>query len=449
MDVKVEDVSDVKKKLHVEIPQEQVSSKLDEAYSQLKKTAKIKGYRPGKTPRSVLERHFKKDVNADVANSLIQESFPDAIKESELAVLETTDLDAPELDPESSYKYAATVELKPEMPEVDFKGLKLKKTLYSVDEAEIDSQIERLRQHLAEYKPVDPLRPAQDKEYVTVDYQGFKDGQPFEPVPFTEDYAFQIGSSGLPEEFDNAIIGMTPGQEKSVTVSFPEDHEDEQLAGQDVEIRIALKELREQVLPPVDDEFAKNFGEFQTLGDLRAEIRKNLDEGYQRRIDQELHEQIFEQLIPEDFDVPETLVQHEMDGIIKDAEMKFAQNGLSMEQLGITREHMEHEYRGLAEQQVRRHLLLSKIIEQEQLEAPDEELEAEYDKLAESTGQPKDAIKAYYRQNPEKFDGFKHALLEKKVIDLIVNSAEITEVEPETEAADGEDETGQQDDKAE
>ncbi|MFW6082010.1 MAG: trigger factor, partial [Desulfosalsimonas sp.] len=330
MDVKVEDVSDVKKKVHVEIPHEQVSSKLDEAYRQLKKTAKIKGYRPGKTPRSVLERHFKKDVHADVANSLIQDSFPDAIKESELPVLETTDLDAPELDPESSYKYAATVELKPEMAEVDFKGLKLKKTIYTPDETEIDSQIERLRQHLAEYKPVDPLRPAEDKEYVTVDYQGYTDGQPFDATPFTEDFAFQIGSSGFPKEFDNAVTGMTPGQEKSVTVSFPEDYKDEQLAGRQVEFKIALKELREQVLPPVDDEFAKNFGDFQTLEDLRAEIRKNLEDGYQRRMDQELQEQIFKQLIPDDFDVPETLVKHEMDGIIKDAEMKFAQNGLSM-----------------------------------------------------------------------------------------------------------------------
>ncbi|MFW6052978.1 MAG: trigger factor [Desulfosalsimonas sp.] len=433
MDVKVEDVSDVKKKVHVEIPNEQVTSKLDETYKQLKKTAKIKGYRPGKIPRSVLERHFKKDVHADVVNSLVQDSFPDAIKEADLTVLETTDLDAPELDPESSYKYAATVELKPELPEVEFKGLKLKKTVYSIEEAEIDSQIDRLRQHLAEYRPIDPPRPAQDKEYVTVDYEGFIDGQSADAVPFTENSAFQIGSSGFPEEFDNAIIGMTPGEEKTVTVKFPEDYKDEQLADREVEFKITLKELREQVLPPVDNDFAKNFGEFERVEDLRAEIRKNLEQGYENRTNQELQEQIFEQLLTENFEIPEVMVKYEIDEIVREAEMKFAQSGVSMEQLGITREHMEQQYRGLAEQQVRRHLLLSKIIEQEELEIPDEELEAEYDKIAEATGQSKDMIKSYYRQNSDKHEGFKHALLEKKAIDLIINHAEIEETEPEAE----------------
>ncbi|MFP4453056.1 MAG: trigger factor [Desulfobacterales bacterium] len=444
MDVKVEDVSDVKKKVHVEIPREKVSSKIDEAYKELKKTAKIKGYRPGKTPRSVLERHFKKDVHADVVNSLVQDSFADAIKEADLSVIETTDLDAPELDPESPYKYAATVELKPELPEIEFKGLKLKKTVYSIQETEIDSQIDRLRQHLAEYNPIDPPRPVQDKEYVTVDYEGFIDGQPSEAVAFTENSAFQIGSSGFPEEFDKAIIGMTPGEEKTVPVRFPEDYKDEQLAGIEVEFKVTLKELREQVLPAVDDDFAKNFGEFQTLDDLRAEIRKNLEQGYENRTNQELQEQIFQELLKEDFEIPEVMVKYEMDGIIQDAEMKFAQSGVSMEQLGITREHMEQQYRGLAEQQVRRHLLLSKIIEQEQLEVANEEIEAEYDKIPEATGQSKDMIKSYYRQNPEKHEGFRHALLEKKAIDLIINHAQTEEVEPETESNADEGETGDQ-----
>lgn len=433
MQVKVEDVSEVKKKVHVEVPQEQVSSKLDEAYRELKKTAKIKGYRPGKTPRSVLERHFKKDVHADVANSLVQESFPEALKEVDLPVIETTDLDAPELDPESTYTYAATVELKPELSEVDFKGLNLKKTLYRAQDSEIDAQIERLRQHLAEYKPLEEPRPAENKDFVTIDYQGFVDGQPFEPTPFTEDYDMKIGESGFPEEFDNALIGMMPEEEKTVTVEFPEDYQNADLAGQSVTFRVKLKQLREQILPPVDDEFAKNFGQFETLADLRAEIRKNLEEGYEQRINQELQEQIFNQLLTEDFEIPEVMVKNEMDGIVKDAEMKFSQNGLSMDQLGITREHLEQEYRGLAEQQVRRHLLLAKIIEQEQLEVSDEELEAEYERIAQSMGQPADMVKSYYKQYPEKHEGFKHALLEKKVIDLIINSANIEEVEPETE----------------
>ncbi|MBA2882291.1 trigger factor [Desulfosalsimonas propionicica] len=436
MQVKVEDVSSVKKKIHVELPRQQVTNKLDEAYKQLKKTAKLKGYRPGKAPRSVLERHFKKDVHADVASSLVQESFPEAIKETDLTVLETSDVDAPDLDPESDYKYAATVELKPELPEVEYKGLNLKKTVYRVDESEIDSQIERLRQHLARYEPVEEKRPVVRDDYVVIDHQGFKDGQPADDAPLTTDDTIKLGASGFPEDFDKAIEGMQPGEEKEITVQFPEDYQKPELAGQEITYHVTLKELRQEILPPVDDELAKNFGEYETLADLRAEIRSHLEQGYQKRTDQELQEQMFNQLLTEEFEIPEVLVRSEMDEIIRDAEMKFSQNGLSMEQLGLTREHMEAQYRGVAEQQVRRHLLLNKIIEQENLEVTDDQLEPEYEKIAESTGQPADMIKSYYKQHPERLDGFKHALLEKQVIDLIINHANIEEVEAEAETAD-------------
>lgn len=436
MQVKVEDVSNVKKKVHVEIPREEVSTKLDEAYKKLKKTAKIKGYRPGKAPRSVLERHFKKDVHADVIHSLVQDTFPDAILEADLAVLETSELDTPELDPDGSYKYAATVELKPELPPVEVKGLKLKKTRYRVEAEEIDAQVERLRKHLARYEPVEEPRPVEKGDFVALDYEGLKDGQPHPAAPFTSDYSIRIGASGFPEPFDEALEGLSPGETKEIAVDFPGDYKNQDLAGQHIIFRVTLKELHKEVLPQVDDDFATNFGEFETLEDLRAEIRKNLEQGYQKRMDQELQEQVFEHLLKEEFEVPDVLVKHEMDGIIRDTEMKLSQNGLSMQELGLTREQMESQYRGLAEKQVRRHLLLNKIIEQEQLEISDQELEAEYAKVAEALGQPLEAVKSYYDQNPEKRDAFKHALLEKQAIDLIINSADIEEVEAEKEAAD-------------
>lgn len=436
MQVKIEDVNSVKKKIHVEIPREQVTDKLDEAYKQLKKSARLKGYRPGKTPRSVLERHFQKDVHADVVSTLVQESFPEAVKETDLNVIDTPEVDTPDLDPENVYKYSATVELKPELPEVEFRGLNLKKTMYRVEESEIEAQIERLRKHLAKYEPVEETRPVVQEDYVVIDHQGFRDGQPFEAAELTTDDTLKIGASGFPEEFDNAIVGMQPGEEKEITVKFPDDYHKPELAGNEITYHVVLKELRQEILPPVDDEFAKNFGEYETLADLQAEIRNNLDQGYQKRTDQELQEQIFEHLLTEKFDIPEVMVKYEMDEIIRDAEMKFTQSGISMEQLGLTREHMETQYHEVAEQQVRRHLLLNKIIEQENIEISDEQLEPEYEKIAQATGQKVDMIKSYYQQNPERLDGFKHALLEKQAIDLIVRNANVEEIEPEAETTE-------------
>lgn len=216
MQVTVEDVSAVKKKIHVEIPKEEVSKELDAAYKDLKKKAKIKGYRPGKVPRPVLERLFKKDVHSDVIQNLVQESFPKALQETDLAVIDTSDIDTPELDPDSDFKYNATVELKPELPEVNFKGLEIKKTEYPVSDGEIDAQVEMLRKHLAEYHTITEDRPAAEGDYITIDYEGSVDGQPYPPTAFTEDHAIKIGDKAFTEDFDKALAGMKPGKAGSL-----------------------------------------------------------------------------------------------------------------------------------------------------------------------------------------------------------------------------------------
>ncbi|HMA85132.1 MAG TPA: trigger factor [Desulfosalsimonadaceae bacterium] len=431
MDVTVEDISSVKKKLHIEVPREEVAKELDSAYDNLKKNARIKGYRPGKVPRSVLERKFYKDVHSEVTQNLIQNTIFDAIQQKELPILGTPEIDPSDLKPDESFTYDATVELRPELAEVDFKGLNLQKTNHQATEAEIDNQIEMLKKHLAEYHAIQEDRAAVDGDYVVIDYEGFKDGQPYAETEKTENYTLKIGQGTISEDFDQQLIGMPPGETKTFTIHFPEDYHNENLANQDIEFQVTLKEIREEILPAADDEMAKKLGEFNSMAELREEIRKNLQQGYDKRADQEMQEQIFEKLQSEDFEVPETMVQHEIDGIIQDAEQRFAQNSLSMEQLGLTRDKMAEQYRDLAEKQVRRHLLLNKIIEQEALDVTDEELEAEYQRFSEATGQPVETIKTYYKQNPDKLQAFKHALLEKKAIDLIINHATIETVEPE------------------
>jgi len=438
MDVTVEDISGVKKKLHIQVPHEQVEKELDAAYNNLKKNAKIKGYRPGKVPRSVLERKFQKDVHSDVVQTLIQNTIFDAIQQQDLPIVGTPDIDPSDLDPEQSFTYDATVELKPDLPEIEFKGLNLQKTDYQADDSEIDNQIEMLKKHLAEYHPIEEDRAAADGDYVVIDYEGFKDGQPFEETEKTENYTLKIGDATITEDFDKQLIGMKPGETKEFAIDFPEDYKNESLANLHITFQVVFKEIRKEVLPEANDEMAKKLGKFNGIDELREEIRKNLQQGYDKRADQEMQEQIFEKLTPGDFEVPETLVQHEIDGIMQDAEQRFAQNSLSMEQLGLTRDKMAEQYRDLAEKQARRHLLLNKIIEQEGLEATTEELDSEYSQFSQATGQPEDTIKAYYNQNPDKLEGFKHAFLEKKAIDLIIENANIETVksEPGSDNAD-------------
>ncbi len=443
MQITVEDVSAVKKKIHVEIPKETVAGEINAAYQKIKNTAKIKGYRPGKAPRSVLERLFSKDVHAEVAGTLIQTSLIEAVKEKDLPFLGTPQIDTPELDPDGPFKYNATVEVKPELGGVDFAGIQLTRKTYQTSEEEIENQINLLRNQLAQFQPIGETRPAAEGDYVIIDYEGFKDGQPFAETEKTIDYNLKIGQNTIAEDFDKALVGMNPGETKEFDIDFPVTYHNAKLAGQRISFQVHLKEIREQILPELDAEFASSLGDYASIDEVKKEIRVNLQAGYDKRSEQELHEQIFEKLIPEPFEVPDTLVQYELDDIIYETEMRFSRNNMKLEDVGLTRDKLETEYRDVAKKQVRRHLLLSKIIEQENLEVGDEELNAEFEKLADTLKQPVDIIKQYYQSSPEKLDGFKHALLEKKAIDLIIEKAEVESVEaqavePATDAASAE-----------
>jgi trigger factor len=224
---------------------------------------------------------------------------------------------------------------------------------------------------------------------------------------------------------------MRPGDRKEFSVTFPQDYHNGDLAGLDIDFTVTLKEIRKEVIPAADNDLAKKLGKFETIDDVKDAIRKNLQQGYDKRSEQELQEQIFEKLLTEKFELPETLVRFELDGIIADTEMRFEQSNMTLDQLGLSREKLEEQYRDVAENQVRRHLFLSKIIEQEKMDLSEEELDAEFASFSQTIGQPVDFIKEYYEKNPDKLEGFKHALLEKKVFDLIIEKAVITEVEPE------------------
>lgn len=431
MQVTVEDVNSVKKTLHIEIPKDEVIRELDKAYNDLKKKAKVKGFRPGKAPRSVLERLFKNDVHADVSTKILQSSFVDAIKETNLNVVGNPRIDPPELTNDKPYKYQATVEIMPEISDIDFKGLSLKKNLYTVNTEDIDSQLNMLQKSLAQQTPIDEDRSAKDGDVVIINYEGFKDGKPFEQTGKTENFTAKIGDGRILKEFDKGLIGMKAGENKEIKVKFPKDYADTTLANNEITFEVTLNEIRKEVLPEIDDEFAKKLGNYQTVDDLKNDIKSNLEQGITKRVEQEMNEQIFEALIAKTvFEVPESLVDNELEGIISEAERSFAYQGKSMEELGLTKEGLSEKYRDTAEKQVRRHLILGKIIHQENLTLNEEEIEAGFKDMSESFNYPLEEIKKFYKQDKDKLALFKHTLLEKQAINLIIGNSTIDEVKP-------------------
>jgi trigger factor len=427
----VEDTSTVKKVLHIEVPQNEVANEIESAYKELNKTAKVKGFRPGKAPRSVLERLYKKDVHEDVISRLIKSSFADAITESGLSPLRHPDIDPPELSADSAYRYSATIEINPEIPEIDFKGIALKKSLYKPSDDELEAQLKMLQKNLSELKPVEPVRASQEGDFVILDYEGFRDGAPYPDLQKTENMTLKIGTSKISKDFDAQIIGMMPGDHKDFSILFPEDYHNAGLAGQEATFHVHIHEIREEFLPEINDDFAKRLGSFNTIDEVKTAIIGNLLQGYNKRAEQEINEQIFSALIKKaPFEAPDTLIDLELAGIIREIERSFEHQQVKMESLGMTHESIAATYRDTAEKQVRRHLILGKIISQEKLTLPDADLTQAFQDMATSYGRPVDEIKSYYDQHPDDLGFFKHTLLEKQAIKLIIDNNTVEEIEP-------------------
>jgi trigger factor len=435
MQITVEDISSVKKTLRVEISKDEVAKEIDKAYDEIRRTAKIKGFRPGKTPRSVLEKMFKKDVLADVSSRLIQNSFVDALKEKGLKVLGRPKLDLPEFQSAQAYAYAAEVEVKPAIADLAFRGLKLKRNVYRVSDAEVDVQLKMIQKNMAKLEKISESRPASVGDHALIDFEGFKDGNPFPETPRTENFTLKLGDGRLLKEFDEQVVGMTPGTSKEFPLTFPVDYGNQSLAGQSVTFKVFLREIRKEILPEIDDALAKRVGSYESLEALKKGIIATLMQGYEKRAEHELNEQAFGLLLEQaQFEVPEILLEAELDSIIDEAERSFSHHSKTLADLGLSREILAEKYRDTARNQAQRHLILEKITEQENLVINEQELDAALQQMADSFRQPVAEVRQYYKDNAEKLDYLKQALLEKKAAKLIVGCSEIEDVDPQTAA---------------
>ncbi|MBW1675781.1 MAG: trigger factor [Deltaproteobacteria bacterium] len=430
MKVDVEDVSSVKKILHVEIPEAEVTQELDKAYETLKKNVRIKGFRPGKVPRHILERRLKKDVHAEVSGQLIQNSYAEALRETSLEPLGEPILDRPDLEKDQPYHYSATMEVRPPIQDLNVNGLKLKKKVYNVTDEEVEAQLKILQKNQAQLRNIEEERPVENGDFVLIDYEGSKDGEPFAPASKTENFHFEVGSGRILEDFDQQLLGMRPNTSKEFSVHFPTDYYNKDLAGLDITFKVTLKEIKEEILPEIDDEFAKDLGEHETLVELEEAIRRKLEQRYETQSERELRRDIIDMLIEQaGFELPEVLVLHELSALVNDARNALSYRGLSLEEAGQTEEGLSKKYHPLAERRVREYLLLQKVVDQEEITATDEMLEEAYKETAEAMNQSVDTIKQLHDKYKEAYEAFKQRTLEKEAIKSIIKKSTIETVE--------------------
>ena len=427
MNVNVENISSIKKKVSVEIPIDQVAKEINSFYGELGRKARIKGFRPGKIPRNILERHFKDYVKTEVIQKLIQESYPTALSESGLHPVSPPVVDPGEFESGKPFQYSAVVEVKPEIQLEKYIGLKIEGKKGEIKEVEVEERLKNLQNIHAQLKTISDPRPIQPGDFVIIDYEASMENKPLDEGKAT-DFTVEVGSGRFIPDLEEKLVGLKPDEEKAIEVSFPEDYGYKKWAGKTLSFHVKIKEVKEKILPILDDEFAKDLGDYSSLEDLRLKLREEIEKDKKLILERQLKDQMVEQLLQANsFEIPESLVEEQTRTLVSDTKMRLATQGVDFKNLGVSEEKLQGDYREMAQKQVRTFLILEKIADQEGITVTDGEAEDRVREISERIHQKFDVVKRYYEKNgliPE----VKAGIMSEKILNFLLEKANVNYV---------------------
>ena len=425
MKVHVEDISLIKKKIHVEIPEGRVTQEINSFYEDLRKKARIKGFRPGKAPRNILERHFKEHVKGEVLQKLIQNSYPEVLSETTLSPVSHPLFDPQELESGKPFRYSAIIEIKPEIQVEKYEGLTLEGKKENVRNEEIEERLKGLQNLHAQLRTIPEPRPVQTGDYVILDYQANMGGQPLKEGKGV-DVTVEVGSGRFIPALEEKLIGLKPEEESMFPISFPEDYGYKKWAGKTMEFQVKIKEIKEKILPPLDDEFAKDVGDYDSVEALKTKLRRDVEKEKEVGLDHQLRDQIINHLLQgNSFETPPAMVEEQTQALVSEAKLRLASQGLALTDVGVSEEKLREDYGETAQKQVKTFLILEKIATQEGITVTDEEVDGRLKEISERGNQKFDLVKRYYERNgliPE----VKAKILMDKTLSWLLEKSTIT-----------------------
>lgn len=422
MDVNVEEINALTRKITITLPEDIVQSRLNEAYDKLKKETKMKGFRRGKVPRSVIVKYYKAQVEAETGEKLVQDTYFDAIEKQGVDPIVHPDIKDVKYNDDGSFTYIAEVDVRPEFELTGYTGLEVEKEEVFVTDEEIALELAEMQKNMAALRSVTD-RPIQKGDVVIVDFQGFHDGEPMPQVK-NENYSVEVGSGNMGVEFEEKLIGMNKDEKGLQEVDFPENHPNPIIKGKKVEFRISVKDIKERVLADLDDEFAKDAGEqFKTLDDLKASIKERLTKRREERAEGAITDKIMQKLLEaHEFEVPKRLVAFEIEQMIKQTEKQFEQGGMSLEAAGLTREKLAEQNAEMAGKRVRGDFILKKIAEVEKIKVEEEDMERGLKRIGDMYNMPVAKVKEFF-QNRDDLLPLMNELLNEKILAFLREKA--------------------------
>lgn len=419
--IEVEQLSATSRKLSVKIPAEILRQELDAMYSEYRKHARIKGFRKGKVPEDQVRRLFKTEVEGEVSKRLVNQTLFSSLDKKSIVPLALPRLSDLRLQEGSDFCYSVIVDVKPDVQVKKYIGLELTKSEIVVDEAEVDQQIEAIRDGMATVREVTEDRPVSKGDVVEIDFEGFADEKPFAGGK-AEKYSVQIGSDTLVADFETKLIGMKKGEKREVHLTFPEDYREESLRGKAAVFKVFLHTIKTKEVPPLDANFAEGAMGVKSVEEMKEAIRKHFREMKEREEKARQREEVVSMLIRENpVDAPEGLVERVVEGMKKDTERRMKEYGVPVRQEWDPR--VIADYRKRATTDIQSAYLLEKIAEVEKIEVTDEDVEKRFGEIAEQTKRPLDEIKKHYRD--KELELLKVNLRDEKSLEFIIEKAKI------------------------
>ena len=405
------------------------AAKFDEAiqkvYVKSAKYFNIPGFRKGKAPLAIVEKHYGKEIfYEDAFNEVVPEIYEKELKENNIEAVSRPDIEVTQIGKGQDLIFTAVVQIKPEVTVGKYKGIALKKIEYTVSDENIDHEIEHMRERNARIITVED-RAVKDKDIVTIDFEGSVDGVPFEGGK-AEGHELTIGSKTFIPGFEDQIIGMKKEEEKDITVTFPKDYFSKDLAGKEAVFKVKLHEIKEKELPTVDDEFAKDVSEFDTLEELKKSIREKLEEENTRRAKYETEEAAIKAVCDAtEIDIPSGMIESEIDNMVKEVESRLSYQGLKLEQylqmLNKTEADFRKEYEEQAKENVKSRLVLEAVAKDAKIEVAEDEIASKIKEMAETYGRKEEDLKL--NETLKKY--LEQSMKEEKAIQFIIDNAKI------------------------
>ncbi len=418
MKVEVEDINPIKKKLYVEVPKENVAMELQDAFRKLSKEATIKGFRKGKIPKKILEKHFGEKIESEVTNKLISETFIKALKNKKVDPVSRPEVAAQHLKEGQAFKYSATFEVTPHIKVEGYKGLVVESKAVEVTEKEVDENLEALRDRHAQWKETENGEVIEGSLAV-IDFEAFVDGKPMENGT-SSDFSFEVGSATLLPAFEEQVVGMKSGETKELNVKFPEDYSNSSLAGKDAVFNVSLKGIKEKIRPNIDDDFAKDL-QSKDLKELKEKIKENLlkqkETDEKRRWRSEVMKKLFE-INP--FELPPSLVEEHLNDLVKESLKNLKKQGVSDDKLNDYVGGMKSQYKERAGTEVRNGIILKAMAEQETVDVSQKDIDSKVSEMASLFGETVENLKRFSKDN-QFLNNIKQQIVEDKLFNLIGN----------------------------